>query len=150
MCKIGDIIVVEKYIDDDGKTVDKHHSFVVIDDNHDKIQGLEYDLVANVMSSFKNEEHRKRKLRYKENIEITSEYIVPSKGNNKSGYIKADQLFYFDKKKIDYYVFAHIDDQLLDELIKIIIELRVKNKIKMNIQNLDVKSDDEKELLKIC
>lgn len=33
MCKVGDIIVVDKYIGDDGKEVNKH-SFIVIDDNH--------------------------------------------------------------------------------------------------------------------
>lgn len=40
MCKVGDIIVVNKYIGDDGKEI-KRHSFVVIDDNHSEIGGLE-------------------------------------------------------------------------------------------------------------
>lgn len=137
MCKIGDIIVVKKYIGDDGKIVDKQHSFVVIDDNHDKIQGIEYDLVANVMSSFRDEEHRAKKLKYKENVEITSNDIDNEKNNGKTGYIKADQLYYFDKNNIDYYIFAHVDDYLLDELIRIIIELRYENKIKMNTKNLN-------------
>ena len=76
MCKIGDIIVVRKYIGDDNKIIDKQHSFVVIDDNSDVIEGISYDLVTNVMSSFKDEEHRKRKLSHKENLEITSDDIV--------------------------------------------------------------------------
>ena len=142
MCKIGDIIVVKKYIGDDGKIINKQHSFVVIDDNADKIEGISYDLVTNVMSSFKNEEHRKRKLSYKENIEITSKDIYSKQKNTKKGYIKADQLFYFDKSKLDYYVFASVTPELLDELIRIIIELRYENKLKMNIKNIELKEDN--------
>ena len=142
MCKIGDIIVVKKYIGDDGKIINKQHSFVVIDDNVDKIEGISYGLVTNVMSSFKNEEHRKRKLSYKENIEITSKDIYSKQKNTKKGYIKADQLFYFDKSKLDYYVFASVTPELLDELIRIIIELRYENKLKMNIKNIELKEDN--------
>lgn len=58
------------------------------------------------MSSFKNQEHKERKLSYKENLEITSDNIISNNKNSKGGYIKADQLFYFDKSKLDYYVFA--------------------------------------------
>ena len=32
------------------------HSFIVVNDKPDFIEGLSYDLVTNVMSSFKNEE----------------------------------------------------------------------------------------------
>lgn len=136
MCKIGDIIVVKKYIGDDGKIIDKQHSFVVIDDNPDIVEGISYDIVTNVMSSFKNQEHKERKLSYKENLEITSDNIISNNKNSKGGYIKADQLFYFDKSKLDYYVFAQITPELLDELIKLIIELRIENKLKMNIENI--------------
>jgi len=135
MCKVGDIIVVDKYIGDDGKEVNKH-SFIVIDDNHSQIGGLDYDFVSCVMSSFKNEEHRKRKLKFEENIEITSDDIASGKTNSKSGFVKADQLFYFDKKKIKYFVLASVDPELLDELIKIIVHLQVKNKLKQNTQNI--------------
>lgn len=102
MCKIGDIIVIKEYLGDDGKNINKQHSFVVIDDNQDKVGGISYDFVANVMSSFKNEEHRNYKLSFKENLEITSDNIVSENINEKTGYIKADQLFYFDKNKINY------------------------------------------------
>lgn len=142
MCKIGDIIVVKSYIGDDGKLINKQHSFVVIDDNPDKVGGIAYDLVANVMSSFKDEEHRNYKLSRKENLEITSDDIESENTNGKNGYIKADQLFYFDKSKLDYYVFAQVTPELLDELIRLIIELRYENKIKMNIKNIEV---EEKE-----
>lgn len=135
MCKIGDIIVVENYIGDDGEKV-KKHSFVVIEDTPGHIGGLNYNLVTNVMSSFRNEEHRNKKLRYKENLEITSDDIISNCKNDKSGYIKADQLIYFDKDKIDYYLFGHVDLELLDELIRLIIELRVENKLKANTKNI--------------
>ena len=136
MCKFGDIIVVQKYKGDDGKELSKH-SFVVIEDTPGEISGLNYDLVANVMSSFKNEEHRKMKIKFKENIEVISDDIVGEYKNSKSGYIKADQLFYFDKKKLDYYVFAHITPDLLDELLKLIISLEVENRLKTNVLNLE-------------
>ena len=56
------------------------------------------------MSSFKDEKHKHRKLKYKENVGIKSDDIISDNKNNKEGYIKADQLFYFNKKKIKYYV----------------------------------------------
>ena len=137
MCKIGDIIVIKKYIGDDGKVIDKQHSFVVIDDNADCVGGISYDLVTNVMSSFKDEEHKRKKLSHKENLEIRSDNIISNTKNGRDGYIKADQLFYFDKSMIDYYVFARVDEELFDELIRLIIELRYENKVKMNIKNLN-------------
>ena len=109
---------------------------MIIDDNLGTIKGLNYDLVTNVMSSFKDEEHRLKKLRYKENLEIVSEDIISNLKNNKSGYIKADQLFYFEKSKTDYYVFATVDPELLDELIKLVVELVVEEKLKVNTKNL--------------
>lgn len=136
MCKFGDVIVVKDYIGDDGKKV-KKHSFVVIDDTPGVIKGLNYNLVTNVMSSFHDEKQRIKKLRYKENLEICSEDIISLTKNSKNGYIKADQLYYFDKNKLDYYVFAKVDSQLLDELIKLVIELSVEEKLKINIKNLD-------------
>ena len=64
MCKLGDIIFVKEYFGSDGKKVNQH-SFVVINDKKDFIEGLCYDFVANVMLSFHNEEHKARKLKYK-------------------------------------------------------------------------------------
>ena len=136
MCKVGDVIVIDKYISDDG-TVLSRYSFVVINDNADEIKGLKYDFVANVMSSFKDEKHKHRKLKYKENVGVTSDDIISDNKNNKEGYIKADQLFYFNKKKIKYYVLATISDDLLDELIRLIVELEVENKLKQNTKNIE-------------
>lgn len=110
---------------------------MVIDNNQDEVEGIAYDLVANVMSSFKNEEHRKKKIKHKENLEIISDNIISNTKNSRNGFIKADQLFYFDKSKLDYYIFASISPELLDELIRLIIELRLEGKLKMNIKNIE-------------
>lgn len=140
MCKVGDIIVVEKYISEDGKEMSKH-SFVVIDDNPDNIKGLNYSFVSNVMSSFKYEQHKRKKLRYEENVGVTSEDIESDYINGKEGYIKADQLYYFDKNNIEYYVLASVNPDLLDELIRIIVKLEVENKLKHNIENIKEKQE---------
>lgn len=50
MCNVGDIIVVNGY-NDNGKTIGRH-SFVVLNDDAGKIQGLDYDIICNVMSSY--------------------------------------------------------------------------------------------------
>ncbi len=65
MCKIGDIILIERYKDRE-KTLGRH-SFVVVDDKDGEIQGLPYDIICNVFSSFKSEEQKKRKLSYSGN-----------------------------------------------------------------------------------
>ena len=136
MCKLGDIIVVDKFVGEDGATVNKH-SFIVINDKPDFIEGLKYDLVTNVMSSFKNEEHKNKKLRFMENVEVISEDIISSKKyNQKSGFIKADQLIYFDKSKINYYILGHISEDLLDELMMIILILAKNNKLRNNLNNI--------------
>ena len=94
-------------------------------------------MITNVMSSFKSEEQRMKKLRYEENVEIISEKIISKIPiNNKSGYIKANQFIYFDKSKIDYYVLGHISDELLDELTMVIVSLNNKGLLKRNIENL--------------
>lgn len=137
MCKLGDIIVINNYVGEDGTKIARH-SFVVINDQPDFIEGLKYDLVTNVMSSFKSEEHRSKKLRFMENVEIISEDIISNENiNQKNGFIKADQLIYFDKSKIDYYVLGHISQELLDELIMIIMILAEKDKLKNNLNNLE-------------
>lgn len=68
MCKIGDIILIERYKDRE-KTLGRH-SFVVIDDQNGEIQGLPYDMICNVFSSFKNEEQKKRKLSNPGNFQL--------------------------------------------------------------------------------
>lgn len=137
MCKLGDIIVVKEFISEDGEKI-KRHSFIVVNDKPGFIEGIGYDFATNVMSSFKDEEQRRKKLRFEENLEIIGEDIISNIPINKrSGFIKADQLIYFDKKKIDYYVLGRISDDLLDELLMLLVILNDKRKLKSNIHNIE-------------
>lgn len=66
--------------------------------------GLDFNIVRTVMSSFNNKKQRNKKMKYKENLEILETDFDLSRRPKKSGFIKADQLFYFNKKKSNYYV----------------------------------------------
>lgn len=136
MCKLGDIIFVKEYFGSDGKKVNQH-SFVVINDKKDFIEGLCYDFVANVMLSFHNEEHKARKLKYKSNLPIKEEKVSGKDLNDREGYIRADELYYFNKNKIQYKVIAHMDPELLDELVQLILLLHDENKLKIVTKNLE-------------
>ena len=127
MCKLGDIIIINEFKSLEGDIVPKH-SFVVINDEEDYVEGLKYDFVSNMMCSFHNEDHKKKKLRFEENLPIREELISGDKINSKDGYIKADQLYYFDKS---------MDDELLDDLVQLILLLNEKGKLKNVITNLE-------------
>lgn len=118
MCKIGDIILIERY-KDRGKTLGRH-SFVVVDDQDGEIHGLPYDMVCNVFSSFKSEEQRKRKLNYPGNFPIANEDTNTKPNNGKSGYIKTDQLYFFNKNKIEYTVIGNIQPDILELVLEFI------------------------------
>lgn len=135
MCRVGDIIVVKEFKDRNGTVVPKH-SFVVISDEAGVIESYSYDFISNIMCSFHSENHKKRKLKIKSNLEIVPNKIKGRNVNNKSGYIRADDLFYFKKDKIDYKVIGRLSDDMLDKLIKLIIKLNVENKTKDTITNL--------------
>lgn len=135
MCRVGDIIVVKEFKDRNGTVVPKH-SFVVISDEAGIIESYSYDFISNVMCSFHSENHKKRKLKIKSNLEIVPNKIKGRNVNNKSGYIRADDLFYFKKDKIEYKVIGRLSDDMLDKLIKLIIKLNVENKTKDLINNL--------------
>lgn len=135
MCKLGDIIVVNKYKGENGKEISRH-SFIVIDDNPSCIRGLDYTHVTTVISSFKNEKQKIKKLSYNENLEV-KEFIRNGKNKfSKSSYIKADKLFYFNKDKLDYYVFGRISDDMLDKLLILILKLSQEDKLTIITENL--------------
>lgn len=135
MCKLGDIIVIKEFKNEVGKII-KKHSFVVINDEKDSIEGFNYDFVSNMLCSFHDKEHKRKKLKLKENLEVSEQIISNKKINNKTGYIKADQLYYFNKKEIEYYLIGKIDSDLLDELLELILELNNDDKLKIVITNL--------------
>ncbi len=116
MCKIGDIILVNNY-KDNGKNLSRH-SFVVINDEKGKIQGCSYDFICNVLSSFKNEEQKKRKLNYPGNFPIAHDDTITDPHNDKDGYIKMDQWYYFSKDKLDYTVIGSVKPEIYDLLIE--------------------------------
>ncbi len=135
MCRVGDIIVVKEFKDNNGIVVPKH-SFVVISDEAGIIESYSYDFISNVMCSLHGESHKKKKLNIKSNLEIVPNKIKGRNVNNKSGYIRAGDLFCFKKDKIDYEVIGCLSDDMLDKLIKLIIKLNLENKTKDLINNL--------------
>lgn len=121
MCKVGDIIVVKDYKSQGANL--KRHSFVVLSTDKGQITGLEYDLVCNVMSSFHSEEHKKSKMKYPGNFEYSADQENVSNGHGKDGYIKAEQFYYFDRSKIDFYVLGNVDPDLFNALLEFINNL---------------------------
>lgn len=120
MCKVGDIILINEY--KDGNRLLNRHSFIVIDDEKGEIRGYPYDFIANVLSSFKNENQRKRKLSYMGNFPIAHDDTNTNPHNNKDGYVKMDQLYYFNKEKISYTVIGSVKPEIFNMLIEFLEE----------------------------
>ena len=120
-CQVGDIIVVRNYMSQ-GKMLGQH-SFVVIDAKGGTIQGLDYDVVCNVMSSFHSEEHRQYKLKFPGNMEYSANDEQIDNGHGRSGYIKADQFYFFNLEEIEYYVIGSITPALSAALREFIMKL---------------------------
>ncbi len=130
-CQVGDIIVVKEY-KSQGRTL-KQHSFVVINTDGGQIQGLDYDVVCNVMSSFHSEVHRQHKLSYPGNFEYSLSDEQIKNGHGKPGFIKADQFYFFDLQKIDYYVIGSITPNLSKALQEFVKQLK---KVEFITENL--------------
>lgn len=121
MCQVGDIIVIKQY-KDRGKVIGKH-SFVVISDENGKIEGIPYDFIANAMSSFKNNEQKEWKLKqYPGNFPIVVDDRVVKDDNEKSGYIKTDQLYYFQRDNIEFDTIGYLKPEILDLLLEFLEE----------------------------
>lgn len=133
MCKVGDIILVKSYKGVDSKDVG-HHSFVVLDDEKGFIEGLPYDIICGVLSSFHSEDHKKKKLLEDGNVLIKNGDTVTNPDNGKDGFLKADQLYYFNKSKLDYEVIGYIREDLLERIISYIESLGFK--VQIVIDNL--------------
>lgn len=147
MCKIGDIIAVPNFVGDGNNLVGTHY-FVVVNDNNGKIEGLDFDVVGTVMSSFKSEEHKHRKLKYEENIEIKEQDGKINHKKLKDGYIKADQLHYFNKNNTVYFVVGQVDGDVLIKLLQRMQYLDTKGKLKQNIENIRfINTSEENEMV---
>lgn len=118
MCKVGDIILVNQY--KHGEKILDRHSFVVLSDESGQIEGLDYDIICNVMSSFKNEEQKQRKLSYPGNFPITYNDSDVKNNDGIDGYIKADQLYFFKKEALDFVVIGNLKEDIFELLIKFI------------------------------
>lgn len=117
MCKVGDIIVVKNY-KQNGLNI-RTHSFIVLNIDRGQIEGLDYDMICNVMSSFRNKDKQK-KLSFPGNIELLPEDRNMLRGNDESGYVKAEQLFYFDRSTLDYCVIGNLTSDAFQKLIEFI------------------------------
>ncbi|ALU38137.1 type II toxin-antitoxin system PemK/MazF family toxin [Clostridium autoethanogenum] len=118
MCKVRDIILVKNY-KSQGKEINKH-SFVVLSDEHGKIHGLNYDIICSVMSSFKNDEQRKKKLEYPGNFPIAHNDSIIENNDGIDGYIKAEQFYYFNKDKLDYIVMGELKEDVFNLVLDFI------------------------------
>ena len=123
MCNIGDIILIDAY-KHAGRDLSRH-SFVVLNNKARSIQGLDYSVVCNVLSSFKSEQQRAKKLSYPGNFEITHDDIIIPDGNTKDGFVKAEQLYYFDTDKLDYTILGSMRPETLARLLEFIKNLNV-------------------------
>lgn len=63
---------------------------------------------------------RKRKLKYPGNFPIDSDDTETNPHNNKSGFVKADQLYYFAKDKLSYTVIGTMKPDVFNELMNFI------------------------------
>ena len=123
MCNIGDIILIDGY-KHAGQDLSRH-SFVVLGNNAGSIQGLDYSIVCNVLSSFKNDKQKAKKLSYPGNFEIKYDDTIISGGNNKEGFIKAEQVYYFDIEHLNYTVIGSMRPEAFERLITFIKNMKI-------------------------
>lgn len=131
---VGDVIVVNKYITPDNIEM-KQHSFVVLNNQFGTVAGIEigldlelkFDLVTTVMSSIKNEEHKSKiESYYPKDMIIEFNDAQISNKNRKDGFIKANQLYYFQRNSIDYFRIGKLNESTLNKLLEL-VELNEKN-----------------------
>ncbi len=130
MIQLGDIILIDNYLDVNGDNVSTH-PMVVVNTIGGKICGLDFDLIGCFMSSFKSPNHRNRISKFKSNI-----LVNVFDGVNKESYIKADVIYYFDSTKISFINVGKISEEVYEELIVVIELLAEQNKLRVNTNNL--------------
>lgn len=123
MCQIADIIVV-KNPKNDNIDIGKH-SFIVIANENGTIQGLDFNMVCNIMGSFdgKGDDYRQKKLKFPGNVELKPGDTNVPDGNQKQGYVRADAFFYFDSEKTEYEVIGQVNVAFFNKLIRYIERL---------------------------
>lgn len=118
--KLGDIIQLESEFIDVRGVACPSHSFVVVYDQADTFRGIPYDLACTIISSFKSDTDKVKKMGYPYNIEVPAKDTVMTIPNahNKDGFTKAEQLYLFSFAKTPFHVIGNI----IEELVKYIIE----------------------------
>lgn len=136
MCKIGDIIKIEKYIGDDGVEVSRH-TFVVLDDEGGKIKGLLFDFVASPMSSIKDDTQRE-KVANDPNLLIinTNDQNGMPASDYEEGFVKLKLMYYFKKKDIDYKVLGSLNIETYLQVIKQLQEIDNNGNLEQVLTNL--------------
>ena len=120
MCKVGDIIVVDECRV--GNREIGRHSYIVLNTDKGEIEGLPFDLVCNIMSSLegKDDEYKKRKLSYPENMPYLPSEENVTNGHGKEGFVKAGIFYLFNRETIKYKVIGNVHIELYLRLINYI------------------------------
>ena len=132
MCKVGDIILVEHFNNEFGKGVERH-PFIIISTKQRFINMIPFDIMAVLLSSFKNEDHKTNKLTYEGNIEIKRH-----DGVKKDSFIKAKDLYCFDSKNTKFIKVGTVDVELFLKLQKEISYFIKNGKVKIIASNLEI------------
>ncbi len=142
--KTGDIIVISHFITPDNKKLNQH-SFIVLQNEKGKIAGveinldleLEFDLVTVVMSSIKNEEHKKKiESYYPKDMIVEFNDAQVTNGNQKDGFIKVNQLYYFNKKNIEYTKIGCLKEETLVKLFDLLQKNDINGDLINNYNNI--------------
>ena len=72
------------------------------------------------MSSFKSQSQKERKLGYEGNFPIANDDTVTNPHNDKDGFVKTEQLFYFAKNNIEYQVIGYVKPDIMELLLEFI------------------------------
>jgi len=118
MCNIGDIILIDEY--NHGSLRLRHHSFVVMQDEAGEIRGYPYDIICNVLSSFRDDNQKHRKLAFPGNFPIVNDDTHTTPDNGKDGYLKTDQLYYFKKDKISYQIIGYMKPDIFQLVLEFV------------------------------
>ena len=129
MYRQGDIVLVNSYNSHSVKI--SRHSFIVLEDGggvlEDNGRRLYFDFIAVVMSSAKSPEQLRYKLlKYPGNFPLGAyERIITLKSgrNNKSGYVKCDQFYFFQYNRINMQKIGYVMSSAFEAIKEYINEL---------------------------
>ena len=129
MFKQGDIILVNSYSSHSRRI--KRHSFIVIDDGggvaEDDGKRFYFDFIAVVMSSERSAEHLRYKLlKYPGNFPVGADeriITMASGGNQKNGYVKCDQFYFFREDREKMFRIGYIVPEIFGVIMEYVNEL---------------------------